>query len=204
MRRENLSALDDAAQAPGHKKIKAAGDRRSAHDEAARGVVASGVVSGGTMTTTAAAGFTQRGASLLVLATLTMAPTIAAADEGGVSFWVPGFFGSLAATPQTPGFSFATHLLPHVGQGRRRCRVCAPGLARQHHRPFTGNVDINLKAKADLAMASELRLHRQVLGGQASVALLVPFGRTSRTSTGRSPARSARSASRCPAAEATR
>ena len=28
------------------------------------------------------------------------------ADEGGVSFWVPGFFGSLAATPQVPGFSF--------------------------------------------------------------------------------------------------
>jgi hypothetical protein len=24
------------------------------------------------------------------------------ADEGGVSFWVPGFFGSLAATPQQP------------------------------------------------------------------------------------------------------
>src|SRR4029079_6329169 len=29
------------------------------------------------------------------------------ADEGGVSFWVPGFFGSLAATPQVPGFSLA-------------------------------------------------------------------------------------------------
>jgi hypothetical protein len=26
------------------------------------------------------------------------------ADEGGVSFWVPGFYGSLAATPQVPGF----------------------------------------------------------------------------------------------------
>jgi hypothetical protein len=30
------------------------------------------------------------------------------ADEGGVSFWVPGLFGSLAATPQQPGWSFAT------------------------------------------------------------------------------------------------
>jgi hypothetical protein len=30
------------------------------------------------------------------------------ADEGGVSFWVPGFFGSLAATPQQPGWSLAT------------------------------------------------------------------------------------------------
>ena len=32
------------------------------------------------------------------------------ADEGGVSFWVPGFFGSLAAAPQVPGFSFANIL----------------------------------------------------------------------------------------------
>jgi hypothetical protein len=28
------------------------------------------------------------------------------ADEGGVSFWIPGFFGSLAAVPQQqPGWS---------------------------------------------------------------------------------------------------
>jgi hypothetical protein len=30
------------------------------------------------------------------------------ADENGVSFWVPGFFGSLAATPQQPGWSLAS------------------------------------------------------------------------------------------------
>ncbi len=34
-------------------------------------------------------------------------PQAAFADEGGVSFWVPGFFGSLAATPQQPGWSVA-------------------------------------------------------------------------------------------------
>ena len=32
-------------------------------------------------------------------------PGTAIADESGVSFWVPGFFGSLAATPQVPGWS---------------------------------------------------------------------------------------------------
>ena len=31
----------------------------------------------------------------------------ALADEGGVSFWIPGLFGSLAATPQQPGWSLA-------------------------------------------------------------------------------------------------
>src|SRR5262245_12285087 len=32
------------------------------------------------------------------------------ADEGGVSLWVPGFFGSLSAAPQVPGFSFGNIL----------------------------------------------------------------------------------------------
>src|SRR5262245_56913034 len=43
--------------------------------------------------------------AVLMLAALIAAPTGARADEGGVSFWVPGFFGSLAATPLQPGFS---------------------------------------------------------------------------------------------------
>jgi len=33
-------------------------------------------------------------------------PAISFADEDGVSFWIPGFFGSLAAVPQQPGWSF--------------------------------------------------------------------------------------------------
>ena len=34
-----------------------------------------------------------------------LASQTAMADEGGVSFWIPGFFGSLAAVPQQPGWS---------------------------------------------------------------------------------------------------
>src|SRR4029077_13634748 len=50
----------------------------------------------------------------LGVAAIVLAPVImfssneASADEGGGSFWVPGFFGSLAATPQQPGWSLAT------------------------------------------------------------------------------------------------
>src|SRR6202023_421235 len=49
----------------------------------------------------------------LGVAAIVMAPAItffsqcALADESGVSFWVPGFFGSLAAAPQQPGWSLA-------------------------------------------------------------------------------------------------
>ena len=33
----------------------------------------------------------------------------AVADEGGVSFWTPGTYGSLAAVPGVPGWSFSTY-----------------------------------------------------------------------------------------------
>ena len=36
------------------------------------------------------------------------ASTPAGADEGGVSFWLPGIYGSLAAVPSQPGWNFAT------------------------------------------------------------------------------------------------
>jgi len=44
-------------------------------------------------------------ASALVIGALTAAPTIAKAEEAGVSFWVPGFFGSLSATPCSRGLA---------------------------------------------------------------------------------------------------
>src|SRR5262249_21821718 len=33
----------------------------------------------------------------------------AKADQGGVSFWIPGFFGSLAAAPLQPGWTLQTN-----------------------------------------------------------------------------------------------
>jgi len=48
------------------------------------------------------------GLAWAVLATVVSVPTVALADEGGVSFWIPGLFGSLAAAPQQPGFSLSS------------------------------------------------------------------------------------------------
>jgi hypothetical protein len=45
-------------------------------------------------------------AATILLSTLFSAD-LSLADEGGVSFWIPGFYGSLAATPQQPGWSVA-------------------------------------------------------------------------------------------------
>jgi hypothetical protein len=47
--------------------------------------------------------------SAIVTATILFVPLnlSAHADEGGVSYWLPGRFSSLAATPQVPGWSMA-------------------------------------------------------------------------------------------------
>ena len=54
-------------------------------------------------------GFSRLHLCVGVVAALLLLPAqMARADEGGVSFWIPGFFGSLAATPAQPGWSGTT------------------------------------------------------------------------------------------------
>jgi len=48
-------------------------------------------------------------------------PHVAAADEGGISFWLPGLYGSFAATPTEPGWSWAT-LYVHSAVDEARTR----------------------------------------------------------------------------------
>jgi hypothetical protein len=103
----------------------------------------------------------------------------AVADEGGVSFWVPGFFGSLAATPQQPGWSFATifyHTDVKAGAD--------VAFARQVHRNninvnFNGNLNISLKAPPDIQFFMPSYVFATpVLGGQAAFALAGAYGRS--------------------------
>src|SRR3981189_1086967 len=117
---------------------------------------------------------TRRCAMALVAATIEMFSQSALADEGGVSFWVPGFFGSLAATPQTPGLSFGSmyyHTSVKAGPDVAFARQVSRGNITV---PFTGTVNIDLNAKADLAMGVVSYVFTdKLLGAQASVSLLV-------------------------------
>src|SRR5258707_11221530 len=114
----------------------------------------------------------------VAVATFALAPEISRADEGGVSFWVPGFFGSLAATPQQPGWTLATiyyHTSVSAGADVAFARQVGPGGIKV---PFTGNLNARLDADADLGFVIPGYVFATpVLGGQAAVALLVPFGR---------------------------
>jgi hypothetical protein len=106
------------------------------------------------------------------------APASAKADEGGVSFWVPGFFGSLAASPLTPGFSYANiyyHTSVSAGGDVAFARQVTAGNITAN---FTGNLNANLKADVDLYFAIPSYTFRDsFLGGQATVAVAVPYGR---------------------------
>src|SRR5262249_31319761 len=105
-------------------------------------------------------------------------PKPSVADEGGVSFWIPGLFGSLAAAPQQPGWSFTTFF--YNTDVRAGADVA---FARQIHRgninvPFTGNLNINLKADAPIQFfLPSYTFATPVLGGQAAFFLMGGYGR---------------------------
>jgi hypothetical protein len=56
------------------------------------------------------------GAAVASVAIISL-PATSFADENGISFWLPGIYGSLAAVPQQPGWSFAAiNYYDSVGQ----------------------------------------------------------------------------------------
>ena len=81
------------------------------------------------------------------------------ADEGGVSFWLPGLFGSLAAAPQQPGWSLSTiyyHTTVSAGADVARAREIT-----------IGKIPVNLSAQ----LQNDARLwHRCLLCAPLSAA----------------------------------
>jgi hypothetical protein len=98
-----------------------------------------------------------------------VSPLLARADEGGVSFWIPGFFGSLAAAPQQPGWSLTT-MYYHTS-------VSAAGDVALAREITLGRIPANLSLSASLNAELSYVLPAPVLGGQASFALLGAYGR---------------------------
>src|SRR5262245_37553304 len=106
---------------------------------------------------------------------------IARADEGGVSFWLPGFFGSLSAVPQqAPGWSVTSvyyHTSVSAGGDVARAREFELGRIPAN---LTATVNANVKANVDLGMvAGTYAFATPVLGGQASASLLATYGANS-------------------------
>ena len=106
--------------------------------------------------------------------------TSSLADEGGVGFWVPGFFGSLAATPGVPGFSFGNLLYySQVSAGGNVAFAKQVPLGNINVN-FNGNFNANVHGSAEplYLAAPGYTFATPVLGGQANVSLAIPYGRT--------------------------
>jgi hypothetical protein len=103
----------------------------------------------------------------------------ALADEGGVSFWIPGLFGSLAATPQQPGWSLATidyHTSVSAGANIGLSREFELGRVPANVN-VNANLNLHVNGTGDLGFVLPSYVFATpVLGGQASVSLLAAYG----------------------------
>ena len=111
------------------------------------------------------------------LAAITSTPNTSRADENGVSFWIPGFFGSLAATPQQPGWSLAAINYFTDVSGSGNIAVAREISIGQFNPALNASVSANVRANADLQMFIPTYVFATpFLGGQASASLLGLFG----------------------------
>lgn len=115
-----------------------------------------------------------------------LTPTTAFADEGGVSFWLPGSYGSLAAVPVTPGWAFSSFFYNtnvHAGADVATAREITIGRFNP-----TLNLTLNASLNADTALLwlnPSYAFASPVLGGQLAIGLggFVGYGTTSLSGT---------------------
>jgi hypothetical protein len=113
----------------------------------------------------------------LVFAAVASTTTVSLADENGVSFWVPGFFGSLAATPQQPGWSLASIYYHTDVSGSGNIAVSREITIGQFNPALNANVNANVHAIADLGFVIPTYVFATpFLGGQASASLITAYG----------------------------
>jgi hypothetical protein len=110
---------------------------------------------------------------------LVLCPEISRADESGISFWIPGFFGSLAAVPQTPGWALGT-IYYHTSVAASGNAAAAREIQVGRFSPTVNvNLNLSLSGQADVVfLAPSYTFAEPVLGGQLAVTLLGAFGRS--------------------------
>ena len=113
----------------------------------------------------------------LALTALACATCMALADENGVSFWVPGFFGSLAATSQQPGWSLASIYYHTDVSGSGNIAVSREITIGQFNPKLNANINANVHGLANIGFVIPSYVFATPLfGGQVSAALLVTYG----------------------------
>jgi len=121
-------------------------------------------------------------AGAVALVAIMAAPAKGKADEGGVGFWLPGLYGSLAATPLAPGWSESVlYLHSSLSASGQVGRARAITIGRFNP---TLNLNIAASVQATLDAGAVFLTYvpaTPVLGGQASFGLGGIYGRSSAT-----------------------
>jgi hypothetical protein len=116
--------------------------------------------------------FSFAACSALALAAVFSLPGISLADEGGVSFWVPGQFGSLAAIPQVPGWSIAAINYYAAVSADGNVAAARQVTIGRFSPTVNVNLNANLNGHADLVFLSPSYVFaNQILGGQLAVSM---------------------------------
>jgi hypothetical protein len=120
---------------------------------------------------------TRKTFAVISFATVALSPGVAAADEGGVSFWIPGLFGSLAATPSQPGWQgsviYYHDSVSAGGDVARGREITIGGIPANVNATLNANVNANVNLGL---MEASYVFATPVLGGQASATLLGVYG----------------------------
>src|SRR5271155_4826735 len=124
-------------------------------------------------------------AAVLVAVSAVSVPKAALADEGGVSFWLTGQFGSLAAVPQQPGWSIASTYYHTKLSAGGEVAAAREITIDKFTRTVNLNLNLDLKARADLVFLSPSYVFESpVLGGQLAVGMAGAFGHNSNSLNG--------------------
>jgi hypothetical protein len=116
-------------------------------------------------------------ASIIAATVLSLTAYPCAADQGGIGFWLPGTFGSLAATPLEPGWSLGLLYIHSAVSGGGDVAA-----SRAIHLPnrtvnLSVNLDAKLKGAADIGAISPTYVFATpVLGGQFALTGLAIVG----------------------------
>ena len=113
-------------------------------------------------------------------ASAAFSPTTANADENGISFWLPGIYGSLASAPLNPGWSLAT-VYYHTSVSADGATAASREIAVGRLNPAVNvNLNVNLHADVDLALVNPNYVFATpVLGGQLALGLTTVVGHNS-------------------------
>jgi hypothetical protein len=113
------------------------------------------------------------------IAAFALSSEISHADEGGVSFWLPGQYGSMTAVPQTPGWALGA-IYYHTSLSAGGDVAAAKEIQIRRFSPTVNvKLKLNLSAQGDLVvLAPSYTFATPVFGGQLAVSVASIYGRS--------------------------